>query len=237
MDRAYAEQYKRLYHEHWWWRARRRFILAALRRCRPERGAVLDIGCGDGLFFDALARHGAVEGVESDPSLVHVGPFDESFQPGKEYSLILMLDVLEHMDDPQAALVHALHLLRSTGTLLITVPAFPALWTLHDELNQHRTRYTKSTVARLSKAAGMQIDRRQYFFHHLFFLKLAVRFKERLLGSRPTVPIVPFRPFNMALYAFARLEQFVFWAAPLPFGSSLLVVGGKNHQLQRDGCR
>jgi SAM-dependent methyltransferase len=241
MDRDYAAEYKRLYNEHWWWRSRRHLILEALRRCQPEQGAVLDIGCGDGLFFESLARFGDVEGIESDSSLVspdsphrdriHLGAFNESFKPEKKYALILMLDVLEHMDDPQAALTQVIDLLQPNGKLVITVPAFPALWTSHDELNNHRTRYTKSKMADLSKTVGMQIDRWQYFFHALFFLKLAVRFKEQLVGSQPSVPSTHNRVFNMFFYIFSRLEQIIFKIMPLPFGSSLLVVGGKNNNL------
>ena len=56
-----------------------------------------------------LKRFGQVEGIEADADLVescdhpdgyiHVGWFDESFQPGKTYRLIVMLDVLEHLPD------------------------------------------------------------------------------------------------------------------------------------------
>ena len=34
------------------------------------KSRVLDVGCGDGLFFDRLERFGRVEGLEPDPSLV-----------------------------------------------------------------------------------------------------------------------------------------------------------------------
>jgi hypothetical protein len=64
---------------------------------------------------------------------------------------------------------------------------------------------------------------------YLFFLKFAVRFKERLFDWRPSEPIVPSRSLNAVVYVFSRLVQMVFKFMPLPFGSSLLVVGGKNH--------
>src|SRR6266545_1573241 len=111
MDPEYALHYRRLYECHWWWRAREDFILAALERLRPGvGGAILDVGCGDGLFFEKLSRLGLVEGIEMDPtgvtpggrwaSRIHIQPFDESFQPGRQYALVLMLDVLEHFADP-----------------------------------------------------------------------------------------------------------------------------------------
>src|SRR5262249_35230045 len=150
----------------WWWRAREKLILSTIAKIQPKgsQGSILDIGCGDGLLFDRLSAFGEVEGVEMDGSLVsatsrwkdriYVCSFDDSFEPGKQYSLILMLDVLEHFSDPRPPLRRALALLEQQGILLITVPAFPCLWTSHDELNRHFTRYTKRTFSQLAKEAG-----------------------------------------------------------------------------------
>ena len=107
MDPEYGSLYRTLYERHWWWRAREEAIVETLRATRPPSGwrSVLDVGCGDGLFFGRLAEFGTVTGVEPDAalvsderrSLIHVGPFDRSFAPGRQYSLILMLDMLEHL--------------------------------------------------------------------------------------------------------------------------------------------
>lgn len=234
----YGRQYRALYEEHWWWRARERWIVGALERHRPARGwgAALDVGCGDGLFFDRLAALGcAVEGVESDADLVDpagahrdritVAPFDASFQPGKRYSLLLMLDVLEHLHDPLGALRHATALLEPDGVFLATVPAFMALWTTHDALNQHVTRYTRSRLRALAARAGLRVERACYFFHWMVAPKLAQRAAEALTRARPRAPRVPPRWINRSLYALSALEQRTLGALPIPFGSSLLLVG------------
>lgn len=200
-------------------------------------GRILDIGCGDGLFFDRLAEFGEVEGIEADPSLVdpqgahcsriHVRPFDVDFRPERRYGLILMLDVLEHLPDPLGALRHALDLLDDDGTLLVTVPAFRLLWTAHDDWNHHYTRYTKRSFASLACEAGLSVRESRYFFHWTFPVKLAVRMKEAMLG-RPTTPEdVPASLVNRGLYALSRLEQRMLSRVPLPFGSSLMIVAGK----------
>ena len=59
-----------------------------------------------------------MEGVEIDGSLVshhnpyreriYIGPFDRSFQPSKQFTLIVLLDVLEHLQDPRKAIEYAL---------------------------------------------------------------------------------------------------------------------------------
>jgi 2-polyprenyl-3-methyl-5-hydroxy-6-metoxy-1,4-benzoquinol methylase len=156
VDALYACHYRELYENHWWWRARERFILAILRGLQSQEnwGSILDKGCGEGLSFDSLGQFGEVEGVETDPSLatkndrwehrIHLSDF-EAFQSNKQYSLILMLDVLEHFRNPTLCLRRSEELLDSRGSLLITVPAFSCLWTTHDDLNCHVSRFTKQT--------------------------------------------------------------------------------------------
>ena len=166
MRNDYLERYRELYQQHWWWRAREKLILKTLRAHQPPGGwkRILDVGCGDGLLFDHLAPFGEVEGVEPSVasvsehgphrSQIHVCPFDENFQPGKQFGLILMLDVLEHLTDPAAALARALALLTPEGMLLVTVPAFNAAWTNHDLVNEHVTRYTRRTFRTVARQAG-----------------------------------------------------------------------------------
>jgi len=213
-----------------------------LRAHRPSAGwgNVLDVGCGDGLFFDALAKLPGVElveGVEPAAALVspdgphrariHVARFDGSFDLGRRYSLVVMLDVLEHLPDPAAPLRHALSLLEPGGVFVATVPSFMAFWTRHDDLNHHYTRYDKTSFGALAAEAGLHIDQSRYFFHWTAAAKIATRIKEALIPGEPASPSVPPPVVNRALYALSRLEERVLGGVPVPFGTSLLVVGGR----------
>jgi SAM-dependent methyltransferase len=240
VDADYGAQYRDLFQRHWWWRARERVILATLERHRPRAGwgNVLDVGCGDGLFFDALAGLDGVtlvEGVEPAAALVspdgphrgriHVAPFDDTFNVGRRYSLILMLDVLEHLEAPAKALRHAVSLLEPDGVFVATVPAFMSLWTRHDDLNHHYTRYDNASMDALTREAGLRVIESRYFFHWTAGAKLLTRLKERLVPGAPSAPAVPPAPVNGALYALSRAEELMLGSFPVPFGSSLLVVG------------
>lgn len=239
MDAKYGEAYRELFDKHWWWRSRSALILDKLRQLRPSAGRerILDIGCGDALFFDALAEFGDVEGVEPSAELVnhdnphrgrvYVCPFDSNFRPGKQYSLILMLDVLEHLDDPIGALMHALQLLEPEGILLITVPAFMTLWTNHDVLNHHMTRYTKQSFGDVARLAGLRIQEARYLYQWTCPVKLGVRLVETALRPSPQAPKVPARWINETLFRISRFEQKALSALPVPFGSSLMIVGGR----------
>lgn len=240
MDPEYGRRYRELHARHWWWRAREKLILEVVEGLRPSGGFghILDVGCGDGLLFPALARLGEVEGVEPDEGLVtradtphgviHVRPFDPSFRPGRRYGLILMLDVLEHMDAPDEAAAHALELLEPGGVLVVTVPAFRWLWTRHDVLNEHRTRYAKGELVRLLEGAGLQVERARYVFRWLVPAKVAVRAKEAVVGGEPRPPGLPPAPVNRLLYALTRAEESLLGGVPLPFGTSVLAVGRRS---------
>lgn len=238
MDATYGQRYRALYERHWWWRAREAVILDALRRhgVHERKQRILDIGCGDGLFFDRLSAFGEVEGVEPsaeliDPrgrwaSRIHAVPFDDRFRPGASYSLILMLDMLEHLEDPASALRHALTLLEPGGLVLITVPAFRALWTAHDVVNHHFTRYTRSSFRLVAREAALGIREMRYFFQWTCPVKLAVRAVEAVRPPRDALPSIPPAPINATLYALSRLEYRMLAPLRVPFGSSLVVAAG-----------
>lgn len=238
MDPSYAARYRRLYEQHWWWRAREAVVLPLLTSLAAERrggfGTILDIGCGDGLFFEQLERLGTPEGIEPDPSLVTdrgrargpitVAPFDRAFETETRYGLVVMLDVLEHLDDPVGALRHIRSLLAKDGRLVITVPAFRLLWTGHDELNRHRTRYTRGMLLREAAAAGLEVERSRYLFQWLWPVKLLVRLRESLVSTPPQPADVPSAWLNRTLYGWCRLEERSWGRLPWPFGTTLIAV-------------
>ncbi len=237
MNPEYAERYRELFEKHWWWRARTAFIVETLRHLRPPNGweRILDIGCGDGLFFPRLREFGDVEGIEPSAELlnptnpdrdrIYVGPFDRNFHPGRQYSLILMLDVLEHLENPIEALRQVADLLQPDGMFLITVPAFMALWTNHDVMNHHFTRYTKARLCKVIEDAGLCVTEERYLYHWMCPAKLAVGFAERILHSEPKPATVPSGWINEALFRLSRLEQKTISRLPMPVGSSLMTIG------------
>jgi len=239
MDPAYASRYIDLASRHWWWRARNDRVRREVSRLLGTRrnARVLDIGCGDGVLFPFLSGFGEVEGIEPDPQVIspvcpwrdriQVRPFDESFGAARPYALILMLDVLEHLEDAPGALRHAAGLLEDGGHLLVTVPAFRALWTHHDELNHHLTRFTKRELASAVRDAGLDILTSWYLFQWLFFAKLAQRLREAFTGPPPPEE-VPASFLNSALYRMCRAEQAVAGRV-MPFGSALIAVIGRRH--------
>ena len=108
------------------------------------------------------------------------------------------------------------------GRVLITVPAFPVLWTHHDDLNYHFVRYRKRSLAAVLEPSGLMMISSHYCFHWLVPVKLAVRAFERVGGNTSAPTAVPAPWLNRLLFALTRVEQRVLGGLDLPFGSSLL---------------
>jgi SAM-dependent methyltransferase len=236
MDAAYLGGYRDLYLRHWWWRSREALLTREIALLAPPGGfgRILDVGCGDGLFFPALQRFGdpygiepAVEALTPDGPWrprIHAGPLDASFQPGHRFGLVLALDVIEHLDDPDGFMEHVRRVVEPGGWFVATVPAFRALWTAHDDLNQHVTRFRRAELVSLVAAHGFEVVHSRYFFVLLAGAKLLVRGLERLRRARPGSPGVPAGPVNALLEFSCRAEQAVLGRHAPWFGSSLLLV-------------
>jgi SAM-dependent methyltransferase len=233
MDATYAASYAALYRGHWWWRARERMLLQEVERVAGGRRLrVLDAGCGAGLFFDALQRFGDVEGVEADQRLVAqagrwrdrivVGSLDDGFTPSRPYDLVLLLDVLEHLADPEGALRRARAIATPEATLIVTVPALRALWTSHDTLNAHRRRYRRGELRDALARTGWHAVTLQYLFASLVVPKLLVRCVEAISRPTPAAPRIPPAPVNRLLETICSVDLAM--RGVWPVGSSLLAV-------------
>jgi SAM-dependent methyltransferase len=157
---------------HWWYRGRREVLRAVLDRLPmppPARARVLDAGCGSGRTLDDLTRYGSVAGMELHPLGVEAArrrghevregrveaiPYEDA-----SFDLVTCLDVIEHTDDDVAALAELRRVTRPGGRLVVTVPAHPRLWSLHDEVNGHRRRYTRRSLGAAAGAAGWRVER------------------------------------------------------------------------------
>ena len=115
---------------------------------------VLDIGCGSGVIGQSLKDRGLrnLFAIEIDQEAKrHVAPIylrvEESLEAyaGQQFDLILLLDVLEHLQDPFSFLKSASKLLSPGGVLLISVPNV-AHWSARFQLLFGFFRYTERGI-------------------------------------------------------------------------------------------
>jgi SAM-dependent methyltransferase len=180
---------------HWWYRGRRRIIRAELDRLPLPAGAViLDAGCGSGRTMQELVDYGEVHGIELDPEAaqvargrghgeVRIGRLEELPWNDGAFDLIACLDVIEHTPDDRATLRELRRVCRPGGWLLVTVPAYQALWSLHDEANHHYRRYSRASLRSAAVEAGWWLRRMTSFNSLLLAPAAAVRLAQRRLGT------------------------------------------------------
>jgi hypothetical protein len=65
----------------------------------------------------------------------------------------------------------------------VTVPAYPALWSLHDEANHHFRRYSRASLRRAALEAGWTVARLSGFNSLLLAPAAAVRLTQRRIGT------------------------------------------------------
>ena len=159
--------------------------------CNIEKGAkVLDVGSGRGWFSLYAAKQGAdvtaldlsednlqkIKAVDPRITTVYGDACDVPIKDTK-YDLIVALEVMEHLVNPQAALLNWESLLKPGATLLITVPYKETiLYSLcihcnkKTPYNAHLHSFDKAALIKLLQESGYQITESHLFLHKLLTL-------------------------------------------------------------------
>lgn len=132
---------------------------------------ILDIGCGDGYFLDKAKKAGwdcygteyndhliqrlALRGITASKDL-------EEYLGKKQFDVIRINHVLEHLEDPNETLHVAYQLLKDKGNLIIGLPNFNTAAKIFKEffalhLPYHRHHYTKQSINILLKKKGFKV--------------------------------------------------------------------------------
>ena len=149
---------------HWYYRSKAAALRSAVRTLAPRR--LLDVGAGSGFFSKHLLSHGDAKsalcvdtGYARDHDETVAGkPVQYRRDCGQtDCDLVLMMDVLEHVDDDRALIRHYADRVPTGAHFLVTVPAFRFLWS----------------------DAGLSVTFGAYYFGAIFPLVAAVRLAAR----------------------------------------------------------
>jgi SAM-dependent methyltransferase len=224
--------------DHWWYRGRRSILRAMLDRLPLAPGArLLDAGCGSGRTLDELARYGRPTGVDLSPEAVatarrrghddvRVARVEELPFADATFDVVTCLDVVEHTPDDRATLAELRRVTRPGGLLLVTVPAYQALWSWHDEVNRHFRRYDSSSLRSAARDAGWDLVGDTHFNSVLLGPAAVVRLAQRHRGghAHSDLDLTP-AALNRLLELPMRLEsRLIAKGMRLPAGLSLLAV-------------
>jgi SAM-dependent methyltransferase len=228
---------------HWWFAARRAIVDHIIEGlCLPADAMILEPGCGTGGNFPMLARRGRLFAIDADESAlgfaasrglgrVAHGSLPEEIPFGEEcFDLVVMTDVLEHLDDEAGTLGALRARMRPGGWLLMTVPAMAWLWSDHDVTHHHRRRYRASDLRSLVSACGFSVNYLSYYNFLLFPMIAGARILQRLrpgdrggANGRHDLSMPP-PALNALLMRIFSSERHLIGAARIPFGVSLIVL-------------
>lgn len=241
MNPELYDAHDRLEDRHWWFEGRRRVIREVLRRHLLPRAKrrLLDVGCGTGGMFPMLMEFGEVDGAEHSPDALErarrkfpghrIEPCAlPQTLPEGTWDVVTAFDVIEHLDDPIASLQAMRSRLPFDGQVVVTVPAFQFLWSHHDDVNEHRRRYSRLELVSQLSSAGLRVTFVSYYNTLLFPAVAGARLLERVMPSRAKSEDSDLEetpgPINRALTTLFGSERLAVGRASLPFGVSLIAV-------------
>jgi SAM-dependent methyltransferase len=195
------------------------------------RGTLFNIGCGAGQFNAMAVELGfSVRGFEPDPNAFALAMANlppercEVQQLGIEAiagdgvaDVIVMHDVLEHIEDEAATVNRVATLLKPGGTLVISVPALPSLFGYHDEQLGHYRRYTRRTLSAALRSK-FDIDRMRYYGATM--IPITLWYSRLRRQPYPTANVAGGGIAGRGLAALCRAEERI----PGPLGTSLVCL-------------
>jgi len=255
-DPTYFEFLFDIEERHFWFRTRNRIISALVGQITAslEPGyRVLEVGCGTGNVLNVLEQacpNGIVVGMDlfieglqyarrrTSCPLVQGDMGRPPFN--KQFDLIGLFDVLEHLPDDMQVLRNLNGMLVSGGALFITVPAHPSLWSYFDEASHHCRRYKTAELESKLIRAGYRVEYMTQFMMSIYPLVWTGR---RLASLRKDVRLSDVDSMHVLASQELRIipvvNELLGWLLEreslsiarrkrLPIGTSLLAIARKN---------
>jgi len=192
-------EYQKMYEmeENYWWHVGRKEIVKKVisRINIPKNAKILNVGSGTGGTVATLEQFGHVDNVDTSQEAItyakskgikNVKKVKGIKLPYKDktFDLLVALDVLEHIDEDEKALLEWRRVIKKEGKVIITVPAYQWLWSEHDESLHHKRRYTLSELVAKCNRAGFIVNKRSYLIVFSFGLIVAYRFLSGLQDKK-----------------------------------------------------
>lgn len=143
-------------------------------------GDILDVGCGDNYFDERLLKESkninSIWGIDINlkkdihkKRAHYVNSYDKI--EDKKFDYILLMDVIEHIEEPVEFLKNILKYKKENGYIIITVPAFQKLFSAHDRDLKHFRRYEYPSLMNLLNETNITCLNWSYFYLSLYIVR------------------------------------------------------------------
>lgn len=216
--------------------AKYRITLKWLEQFSSKGTVLLNVGCGAGHFNQLALQSGfKVIGYEPDPAAYSIAALQNhenlelvcgdlfAIPSNTRANIVVLHDVLEHIDAENAAIERIFEFLTDDGILVISVPALDRLFGFHDEQLGHFRRYSKTSLRRALRNR-FDIDKIRYL--GFFALPGVFYFSCLRRTAYPKASLESSSILSRFFGKIMKIEQRI----ALPLGTSLLVMARKTNE-------
>jgi SAM-dependent methyltransferase len=228
--------------DHFWykWRFDKfKVFLKASKIKLDSTTRILEVGMGTGILRSSIENHlsCSVDGADLDESVLSHSVFskgktyyydinDRHFSLKGKYDLIILFDVLEHIEDENLFLNSIMFHLRRNGRLLINVPALINMYSRYDKAVGHFRRYNLHSLNKVLLINNFRVIEASYWGFFLLPLLYLRKFLENDNSSKDTIISKGFRPpnkiFSFTMKIISNIEN-LFLKKPFT-GSSIMAL-------------
>jgi len=222
---------------HFWMKARFRVLNTLAGHLFRESAEIAEIGCGNGVVLreieDAYGMN--VIGIDLNlealrnswarkSALVCYDIRQRAPEFANKFDVILLCDVVEHIDHSAEFLDAVLYHLKTGGHIIINVPARQELFSNYDKRAGHVRRYSMRSLTDELKESGLRIERATYWgltFYPILILRKFMLLRDT--GEQSTIQ----RGFQAGSRFQEKFMQFLARLDPLPnrlLGTSITAV-------------
>ncbi len=226
---------------HFWLKWRFQVLKDILKPFLTKNMRILEIGCGNGLVMWQFEKEMkiVIDGCDLNEyvleNMVNVSGkvylydiFDLNADLVGKYDLVILLDVIEHIDEDGLFLKMAKKHLKESGHIIVGVPAHQFLFSKYDRLLGHKRRYSKKTIINLYKSIDLNDEDIRYWGFSLLPLSLLRKYYLKLVPDKKVVKsgFTPPHPlFNWMIKIIMKIETSFF--KNVFQGISIMALGRK----------
>ncbi len=228
--------------------ASRAHALSQIKKYSSNKSSViLDIGCSSGFLIEKVELElpdsfvigadvvlGPLSKLAAKKPAIPLLHFDLTRCPLPDNSIdvVVLLNVLEHIEDDRLAVQHIYRILKPGGVAVIEVPANPKLYGVYDELLMHFRRYRLHDLRRLFSNEGFTVLKQSYlgfFIYPGFYLVKQLQKLKQSKTKRDDIPAIVSQNITSTSdnYLFKSLMKLELWLGSklsYPFGIRCLLT-------------